>query len=201
MKSGIYRITNTINGKVYIGSASDLAKRWSRHRTELNRGEHPNKHLQSSWNKYGEASFVHEVIERVEPGKLIEREQFYIDQLLNTGSLYNLAPVAGSNLGLRHTAETRAKVSAATKKAMTAEVRAKIRERMTGRILNPEARQRLRDINTGKRHTPESRKKISEVQKGKVFSEKTRKELRKAKARRRKIQREQAGQLYLAGDS
>ncbi|AVH86064.1 hypothetical protein F1_0237 [Escherichia phage vB_EcoM_F1] len=31
MKSGIYQIKNTLNNKVYVGSAKDFEKRWKRH--------------------------------------------------------------------------------------------------------------------------------------------------------------------------
>ena len=51
---GIYRITNLINSKFYIGSSSNLKKRLYEHQRELNLGIHTNKHLQSAWNKYGE---------------------------------------------------------------------------------------------------------------------------------------------------
>lgn len=50
---GIYKITNLINNKFYIGSSSDLKKRLYEHRRELNLGVQANKHLQSAWNKYG----------------------------------------------------------------------------------------------------------------------------------------------------
>ena len=31
----IYKITNNINGKVYIGQSVDIEKRWSTHKAEL----------------------------------------------------------------------------------------------------------------------------------------------------------------------
>ena len=58
---GIYKITNLINNKFYIGSSSDLKKRLYEHRRELNLGVHANKHLQSAWNKYGEENFKFEI--------------------------------------------------------------------------------------------------------------------------------------------
>jgi len=36
IKTGIYKILNKINGKVYIGSATDIAKRWRDHKWHLN---------------------------------------------------------------------------------------------------------------------------------------------------------------------
>jgi group I intron endonuclease len=79
MRSGIYRIINTVNGKFYVGSAVDLDQRWARHRFDLMGGVHHNIHLQRAWLKHGEASFKFEVVEVVESGNLFEREQVYLD--------------------------------------------------------------------------------------------------------------------------
>ena len=112
MKSVIYQINNTTNGKFYIGSAIYYARRWAQHRHELNLNEHKNSLLQFAWNKYGEAAFEFEIIEVVEPSKLIEREQFWIDLLKpydhNIG--YNLRQNAGSQLGYKHTEQAKNKM-------------------------------------------------------------------------------------------
>ncbi len=78
IKGGIYTITNTVNGKIYIGSSSDIEARWSEHTRKLRNGVHGNIYLQRSWVKYGEESFKFEVIERVRKSRLIERESFHI---------------------------------------------------------------------------------------------------------------------------
>ena len=61
--SGIYKITNLINKKYYIGSSLDIKRRWKEHRRNLIKNKHNNIHLQKSWNKYGENSFLFEIIE------------------------------------------------------------------------------------------------------------------------------------------
>jgi group I intron endonuclease len=62
---GVYKITNTVNGKVYIGSTTiDIETRWGVHRSALRTGKHYNKHLQRAWNRYGESAFTFEVIEQ-----------------------------------------------------------------------------------------------------------------------------------------
>ena len=96
MKSGIYKIKNSTNSKIYIGSALDLSKRWSNHKSDLNRNKHSNKHLQRSWLKYGPEAFSFQILEYCEKEKLIEREQHWIDFCKPE---YNLNPMAGSNLG------------------------------------------------------------------------------------------------------
>ena len=60
MNSGIYKITNKVNGKFYIGSSVDLKDRWRRHRSHLKNGSHVNTHLQRSYNKYGKEAFIFE---------------------------------------------------------------------------------------------------------------------------------------------
>ena len=53
MKSGIYQIKNTLNGKVYVGSAKDFEKRWKRHFKDLENGVHSSIKFQRSFNKHG----------------------------------------------------------------------------------------------------------------------------------------------------
>jgi len=73
--SGIYRITNTVNGKVYIGSSKDMAARCRNHRWALNAGTHGNSHLQAAWNKYGPESFEFGVFLECSDESLLSEEQ------------------------------------------------------------------------------------------------------------------------------
>ena len=132
-KSGIYKITNTSNGKFYIGSASWLAKRRGNHFDSLRKGEHCNRKLQAAWNKYGADKFVFNVVEYVaDKSKLIEREQHWIDALGAVRNGYNILSLAGNslgfvmpreavarsiaaNLGRKATAQARERMSAASK--------------------------------------------------------------------------------------
>lgn len=77
--SGIYKIVNKINFKFYIGSSSNIDRRWKKHLSELRKGKHYNSYLQNSFNKYGESSFHLEIIE--ETTNLMEREQHFLDSL------------------------------------------------------------------------------------------------------------------------
>ena len=135
---GIYKITNLINGKFYIGSSVRLKTRLCKHLGMLNRNEHPNGRLQNSYNKY-DSNFSFEIIENILEKDLLyvlEREQYYIDYLKPT---LNLLQIAGSNLGYRFTAEARAEMSRTRK----------------GRISSPEARKKQSQALKGIRTAPE----------------------------------------------
>lgn len=111
--SGIYTIRCAETGKVYVGSAVWIAKRWRHHREELRRGEHANSLLQRAWNKYGEDVFEFAVLERCEKEELLAAEQRHIDALraADRSFGFNLCAVAGSPLGRKLTEEQRARIS------------------------------------------------------------------------------------------
>jgi ribosomal protein S27E len=78
---GVYKITNIVNGKFYVGSSNNVKSRWYQHKSKLRENRHGNTHLQNAWNLYGEENFVFEVIEECEPEFQFEREQHYLDEL------------------------------------------------------------------------------------------------------------------------
>lgn len=78
---GVYKITNLVNGKIYVGSSKDINKRWYQHKNSLTNDTHGNLHLQNAWNKYGGQNFKFEIIEECEPSVQFEREQFYLNEL------------------------------------------------------------------------------------------------------------------------
>lgn len=89
---GIYKITCTVNSKVYVGSSGNIRQRWSSHRFRLKKNI-SNPHLQNSYNKYGLSSFVFEVLEECPLENLIEREVYWAEkyksdniELFNTGT-------------------------------------------------------------------------------------------------------------------
>ena len=101
--SGIYKIACLPTGKIYIGSAVNLRQRWSDHRKALRGNYHRNVHLQRAWNKYGESAFVFEVAELVMfVEHLIEREQYWMDTTHACEDGFNIAPIAGSQLGMKY---------------------------------------------------------------------------------------------------
>ena len=97
INSGIYKIENVLNNKVYIGLSVDIKKRWSTHKRKLYANKHSNKHLQSAWNKYGGTAFTFEVIELCEDQLLSNKEIYWADYYRSTlnKTLYNIAACGG----------------------------------------------------------------------------------------------------------
>jgi group I intron endonuclease len=111
MKSGIYKIINTLTHKEYIGSSVDVKKRWLTHQRQLAKGTHHCHHLQRAWEKYGPSTFQFEIVEHVEKTNLIIREQVYLNAAFNAGVQYNSSPEAGNALGVKHTPQSRKNMS------------------------------------------------------------------------------------------
>lgn len=116
---GIYRITCTPTGKIYIGQSKNLQARLYGHKTALISGRHDNKHLLSAWDKYGEEAFLFEIIEICEYADLTSREQYWLDLLQPFDSRgFNVSRVAQrapSAKGVKRSLETRLRQSIALK--------------------------------------------------------------------------------------
>lgn len=94
--AGVYAIVNTHNGKVYIGSAVNIHKRFHEHKHHLRHNNHHSPRLQHSYNKHGKETFEYQVMQYCSVSELREVEQSYLD---NTQSYlpthgYNIARVA-----------------------------------------------------------------------------------------------------------
>ena len=65
MKSGIYKIRNLINNKVYIGKTKNFKKRFSQYVYDFRekRGSCINEHLMNAMIKYGFDNFEFSILE------------------------------------------------------------------------------------------------------------------------------------------
>lgn len=79
---GIYKITNRINGKCYIGQSDNIQARWQKHRTiPFNSNNRCyNYPLYRAIRKYGLNNFVFTILEECALDELEEKEMFYIKQ-------------------------------------------------------------------------------------------------------------------------
>lgn len=185
--SGIYEIVNLVNGKRYVGSAVNLARRWRQHLHLLRAGRHHAPHMQRAWTKYGEESFAYRVVELIaDCAALVGREQHYIDALKPE---YNVAPRAGSRLGAVSSNETKKRIGEASKKiwadpahrekmsrahqgqTFSQEHRAKLSAAGKGRKLSPEHAAVVAANNAARNKSPEHRALMSAHWKGRVLSE------------------------------
>lgn len=79
---GIYKITNLINNKSYIGQSINIEKRWYEHKykSQCNNDNSFNSILHMAFRKYGIENFKIEVIEELKtPEQLDEKERYYIN--------------------------------------------------------------------------------------------------------------------------
>lgn len=156
--SGVYRIENTVNGKVYIGSAINIETRWRDHQRLLSSDRHGNRHLQSAWKKYLEFAFRFSVLEYCEGTECVERETFWIElyQAHDQEFGYNICPYGWSRLGVKHTKRTRRKMSKSKKG----------KQPRLGAVLSEETKAKISASKVGKKMSAEARAKMSKTRKG-----------------------------------
>ncbi|MHB0976610.1 MAG: GIY-YIG nuclease family protein [Candidatus Aquicultorales bacterium] len=65
--SGIYRIMNNANGKVFIGGSPNVPGKINSARFQLELGSHKCTGLQKEWNEYGGENFSFDTLELLEP--------------------------------------------------------------------------------------------------------------------------------------
>jgi len=95
-KSGVYRWTNKVNGKIYIGSSINLANRLKQYYGKRLASLKNVSLIYKALLKYGHTNFTLEILEYCNKQDSIKREQYYIDLLEPE---YNIFSIAGSPLG------------------------------------------------------------------------------------------------------
>ena len=83
---GIYKITNKVNGKSYIGQSVNIMKRWSVH---ANPKKSPNMVISKAINKYGIKEFTFEVLELCDKKDLNIREVYWVTHYNSYSDGYN----------------------------------------------------------------------------------------------------------------
>jgi len=180
--AGVYKITNTVNNKIYIGSSSNLNYRKHTHFTALEKNIHHNSHLQSAYNKYGKKSFIFEILESIKTYNkklLYILEKHWFDKMVKMygyKNLYNQRKIMETNLGLKHTAKARLKM----------------RQRWIGRKCKPQTEEHIKNkslAQKGLKRSLKSRKKMSIAQKNKHKSDKHCKNISKSLKRYNRLKR------------
>lgn len=77
-KCGIYKITNLLDGKCYVGQSNNVQQRWVQHvRRGVGADTPTNNKLYPILNSIGVENFMFELIEECDPTQLNEREKYY----------------------------------------------------------------------------------------------------------------------------
>lgn len=147
--SCVYKITNTLNGKVYIGQTVDYRKRKVGHFSYLRRNAHRNRYLQKSFNKYGESSFKMEIIKECAVDELDKLEIYYMRKYNSIDKTLGYNMVIGGN----------------TNKSFPDYIRQKMSRSQKGRIISEEHRKRIGKWHKGKTISPKNIEKANKTKK------------------------------------
>lgn len=147
--SCVYKITNTLNGKVYIGQTVDYRKRKVGHFSYLRRNAHRNSYLQKSFNKYGESSFKMEIIKECAVDELDKLEIYYMRKYNSIDKTLGYNMVIGGN----------------TNKSFPDYIRQKMSRSQKGRIISEEHRKRIGKWHKGKTISPKDIEKANKTKK------------------------------------
>ena len=171
----IYKITNKVNNKIYIGqTTSSLEERWSSH---LSHSKH-NKGsiIGNAINKYGAENFT---IEQIDSALSLEelntKEKTYIDlyKSMDSDIGYNL--MSGGNNSL-HSPATKLKMSlsklgkVSNRKGKQSSVKTKQKQSQSlkGRPKSEEHKAKIRNALTGKPKSEEAKKNLSKACMGRI---------------------------------
>ena len=164
----IYRITNLINGKTYIGQ----------HKYEKLDDNYmgSGKLLKSAQKKYGIENFKKEIlifnISKKEHIDLLEKT-FIASERRKAGAenCYNITEGGEGHAG-PFSEEAKRKMSEARKgKFLSEETKKKISEAKKGKLLSEETKRKMSKAHKGKLLSEKYKRKISEAHKGKRFTE------------------------------
>jgi group I intron endonuclease len=189
---GVYVLTNKINGKRYVGigcGKKGIEGRWAQYKRYECKQQ---TKLYNALKLYGVDNFTFEVILETDDIDNAKRsEMFLIDVWNLQDDRYGYNITAGGDsirLGLKHSEETKQKISNSNKgkcawfkgKHHTEESKQKLREANLGKKASEETKQKLREAGKGKKMSEENKLKLSERAKNQVVSNETREKLRLA---------------------
>ena len=191
----IYKITNKINLKIYIGKCQcTVEERFKQHCYRAvhwyDKEQNFRSHLYPAMNQDGIENFEVETLEECPNNILGTREKYYIKlyNALDSTVGYNIA-AGGESFweGHHHTDETKQKISEHSAKVLL------------GKHLSEETKQKLSEAHKGKcfrqdfHHTDETKQKLSKIKKGKTSAFKGKKHSEETK---RKLSKQRLGKKF-----
>jgi len=179
----IYKATNRLNGKCYIGQTyQKFEKRKNRH-LYVAFNKHSNSytcHFHNAIRKYKEDVWQWEIIKDNIPIERLNEEEALFVWFFNAFVLGYNCNTGGGN-GRIVGKETRKKISEAGKgKHHTDETKRKIGEAGKGRKYTKNSKRKMSEAQQGKPKSEETKRKISETLKGKPLTEETKRKISEA---------------------
>lgn len=159
---GIYKITNKINAKWYIGQSNDIERRWREHKNcGINKSKNTEYPLYRAIRKYGIDNFEFEILEECHLEELLKLEQRYYDHFISGRNTYNQCyPNISPTTGVPR--------SEAVRKILREKGQLRVGKLSPnyGRKWSPEVKQRQRKAKLGKVTSEETKLKIRNSLKG-----------------------------------
>lgn len=182
----IYKATNIINSKCYIGFDSDWPSRKHEHKYHALK-RNSNNAFHRAIRVYGWENFTWEILYQsndyehtlkvMEP-YFIKENKSYINQVDSNG--YNMTFGGEGSLGVRHTEETKHKMSLSHLgkkynmtnvgekhsrygKSLSEEIKRKISNSKSGKKMSEEHKQKLRQARIGRKQTEHQKNRAKEV--------------------------------------
>jgi len=117
MKYVIYKATNTINNKSYIGFTSRWPKRMKEHLKAATWNNHysKNSHFYRAIRMYGQDAFVWEILKESDNKELMSEEENFIKEFDSKLNGYNMTDGGEGALGVKLTLEQKQKMSESRK--------------------------------------------------------------------------------------
>lgn len=172
----IYKITNKLDNKTYIGQTQNVSERFKNHKANAFCKNEKNANniqkLYRAFRKYGLDTFRFEVIsDDIDNIQLDFWERYFICLYDSVRSGYNIAYGGNTPLGIKRSDEFKRKMSVAKKGTITSEATKELlRNIMLGVKRTQKTKDKMSKSMTGKPKSPEHRKHLSEAKKGKPFN-------------------------------
>jgi group I intron endonuclease len=125
--SGIYKITNTINRKVYIGKTINFQKRYTSYKGAFKKGDirKINPYFLNSIRKHGPENFTFEVVESCSTDSLSEKELQWMVHYKSTDQQFGYNLRMDSSTGMVTHPSTSKKISERIKKEYSEGIRSR----------------------------------------------------------------------------
>lgn len=157
---GIYKITNILNNKCYIGSSKNMKRREYIHFYKLKKNEHHCHHLQNAYNKYGKENFIFEPMIDCKEEELNCYEDYFLAYYKPE---YNILK------------------SSSKRALLNKDLRVRLGNGNRGRKFSIEVRKNMSEGHKNKTHSLETKAKMSKASLGKKKSDEARRKMSESK--------------------